>query len=115
IDPAPAIIGIAHLSPALERLRLELRPRTEIGDHARGIEARPPAPLEVSVNGLRIRAIVVAEELEPDWNGRLPSELRVITRSVGEARTDVEQRMSERGLVARYVVVERRQGLAMES
>src|SRR5438094_3114918 len=47
IDPAPAIIGIAHLSPALERLRLELRPRTEIGDHACGIEARPPAPLEV--------------------------------------------------------------------
>src|SRR5437764_13493870 len=47
VDPALAGVRIAHACAALERLSLELRTGAEIGDHARGIKARAPAPFEV--------------------------------------------------------------------
>ena len=65
------------------------------------VELRPPAPFEVVVDGFGIGAIVVAEQLDPDRNRRLPAELRIIAGAVREAGVDVEQRMGERRLIFR--------------
>src|SRR5260221_3091808 len=114
VDPAPAPVREAHARTALERLNLELGARAEIGDKPGIVEPGRPAPLEVGVDRLRIGAIVVTEELDPDRDRGLPDELGIIARPVGEPWADVEQGMGERRLVSGKVAVERRQRLGAE-
>src|SRR5258708_19430786 len=63
------------------------------------IENRTPPPFHVAVHVLRIGAIVVAQQLQPDGDRQGPAELRIITWMSHQAMMEVEQRMRERRLV----------------
>ena len=76
------------------------------------IETSPPTPFKILVYGLRVGTIVVAEQLDPDGDRRLPVELRIIARAVGKTMTDVEQGMRERRLITTDNLAQGRQRLA---